>query len=533
MSLYPNSIPDKRVREYLPVVRVVASSGCEGVSGVVGNREVHICFGGAYPVEPFTMKPGDWLVVDFGIELHGGIRILSSHSSGNVRLRFGESVSEAMGQPDQDHAMHDTVIQVPRYGMVEYGNTAFRFVRIDCVGVDNDKPVLYIPNLLAVAIYSDIPRMGAFRSSDERLNRIWDTAVYTVQLNMQDLVYDGAKRDRVPWAGDLGPETSAILSVFQDVTPLTHTFDFMREHTPLPMWMNGFITYSIWYLICQRDLYVQTGDMNYLLGQKDYLLELTRQLAVYVDPITGAEKLEGERFLDWPSSENLPGVHAGLHGLLYWGLKCSCQLLQAMEVDCREFLAILSKMEGYVPDCNGCKSAAALMTVSGHSDQRATLRQDMLKGISVFCGNYVIEALSTAESLEIVRKYWGGMLDFGATTFWEDFDLDWLKEATPIDQLPVPGKKDLHADFGSYCYKGLRHSFCHGWSSGAAAFLSKRLLGVRFLQPGGGKVQIVPDLGDLDFVEGCYPTPYGPIQVRAERGAKPVFTVPAQVEVVD
>ena len=30
------------------------------------------------------------------------------------------------------------------------------------------------------------------------------------------------------------------------------------------------------------------------------------------------------------------------------------------------------------------------------------------------------------------------MLKLGATTFWEDFDVRWLKNAAPIDRLPFP-----------------------------------------------------------------------------------------------
>lgn len=51
-----------------------------------------------------------------------------------------------------------------------------------------------------------------------------------------------------------------------------------------------------------------------------------------------------------------------------------------------------------------------------------------------------------------------------------------------------PRIKDLHADFGAYCYKGLRHSLSHGWSCGPAHFLSERVLGVSFPEP--GKVRI-------------------------------------------
>ena len=69
-------------------------------------------------------------------------------------------------------------------------------------------------------------------------------------------------------------------------------------------------------------------------------------------------------------------------------------------------------------------------------------------------------------ALNDIRIFWGAMLDLGATTFWEDFNLDWVNNASRIDELVPEGKKDVHGDYGAYCYLGLRHSFCHGWASG-------------------------------------------------------------------
>ena len=69
-------------------------------------------------------------------------------------------------------------------------------------------------------------------------------------------------------------------------------------------------------------------------------------------------------------------------------------------------------------------------------------------------------------AMKMLKDYYGGMLSLGATTFWEDFDLRWKKNAARIDEIPGPGQKDVHGDYGAFCYKGFRHSFCHGWASG-------------------------------------------------------------------
>ena len=83
------------------------------------------------------------VLVDFGRELHGGLLIASGGPSSRgvkVRVRFGESVAEAMSELGErgacnDHAIRDSEIDLPWAGTREIGNTGFRFVRIDLLTV--------------------------------------------------------------------------------------------------------------------------------------------------------------------------------------------------------------------------------------------------------------------------------------------------------------------------------------------------------------------------------------------------------------
>ena len=91
---------------------------------------------------------------------------------------------------------------------------------------------------------------------------------------------------------------------------------------------------------------------------------------------------------------------------------------------------------------------------------------------------YILTAIASFDKIaavNIMKEYYGAMINKGATTFWEDFDIDWVKNSCSIDETPTDGEKDLHADFGAYCYKGLRHSLCHGWSAGVIAFIKENL----------------------------------------------------------
>lgn len=97
-------------------------------------------------------------------------------------------------------------------------------------------------------------------------------------------------------------------------------------------------------------------------------------------------------------------------------------------------------------------------------------------GLSTFMSYFILTAIASKDkklAVRIMKDYYGKMLALGATTFWEDFDVSWAENAGRIDVFPVKGKVDIHGDFGAFCYKGYRHSLCHGWSSGVIKFIEE------------------------------------------------------------
>ena len=142
----------------------------------------------------------------------------------------------------------------------------------------------------------------------------WETGAYTVQLNMQNYVWDGFKRDRLVWIGDMHPETMTINSVFGANWMVPRSLDLVRDETPLGSWMNGISSYSIWWLLIHNDWYRINGDYEYLKAQQPYLTGLLRQLIGCVDE-NGKEKCPADA-LDWPSNANPQAIHAGLHSLM-------------------------------------------------------------------------------------------------------------------------------------------------------------------------------------------------------------------------
>ena len=95
-------------------------------------------------------------------------------------------------------------------------------------------------------------------------------------------------------------------------------------------------------------------------------------------------------------------------------------------------------------------------------------------GMSTFMSYYILKAVASFDkpaAIRMMKDYYGAMLQKGATTFWEDFSMDWVENTCRIDEFPREGQKDIHGDFGAYCYKGFRHSLCHGWSAGVIRFI--------------------------------------------------------------
>jgi hypothetical protein len=528
---------DPRVRTFITPSRVVWQSGdgVENAGALLQKRSGQITLDASNPCVLDSRKGKAAILLDFGVELNGGVQIMAWHSKDNqpvrVRVRFGESASEAMAElggrqnATNDHAIRDQTTLVPWLGTAEIGNTGFRFVRIDLV---DDDSFVQLKSVRAVFVYRDLDYLGSFRCSDERLNRIWQTGAYTVHLNMQDYLWDGIKRDRLVWVGDMHPETETIFAVFGADAIVPDSLDLVRDETPLPRWMNGISSYSMWWVLLHHTWHHYTGDAAYLQQQRTYLTGLLAQLAACVGP-DNRETLPAHRFLDWPSSENKAAIHAGLHSLLVMTLRAGAELCDVLDEPAtrRKCLDSVEKLLKHTPDPAGSKQAAALMALAGLADagklNREVLAVDGPQRMSTFYGYYVLQARAMAGdyqgAIDVIRQYWGAMLDLGATTFWEDFDLQWTKNAGRIDELVPEGKKDIHGDFGNYCYVGFRHSLCHGWASGPTAWLSEHVLGVRIVEPGGIVVRIQPHLADLDWAEGTFPTTKGIIKVRHEKKA--------------
>lgn len=546
-------VTDPRTRRYLAPKRVVLTEGdVQNPESLLQERSNQITL---VTAENCTLhnqpgKPHAKIVLDFGIEFAGSVRLMiwgvqGPNNRANINVRFGESVMEAITplfekNTTNDHAIRDRVMNVGMLSACETNESGFRFV---CIELLEESALVQFKAVQGVFHYLDLDYVGSFSCSDEKLNRIWDTAAYTAHLNMQEYLWDGIKRDRLVWIGDMHTEVNTILAAFGYNEIVPRSLDVVRDETPVGAWMNGISAYSIWWLLIHCDWYRAFGDKPYLEEQRDYLRGLMTLLASFVDA-DGGETLPEGRLLDWPTNDDPVAKHVGFQGLLKLALDNGAYLLRELGEDETAALceASAERMKQHTPAPTTAKQANALMVLAGLADpievNEKILTPGGGHGYSTFMGYYILSAKAKAGdyagALRDMKEYWGGMLDMGATTFWEDFDLDWMNNAGRIDEVVPEGKIDIHGDYGNYCYIKFRHSLCHGWASGPCPYLSNYVLGIRNLAP--CKYEVKPELADLEWAQGTYPTPKGAISVWAfknERGETVVkVDAPEGIEVI-
>lgn len=522
---------DPRVRRYTIPTRIIKTAGDVDNAEILlnyRNRQIWLQDKGLATLST-TEHSKAGILLDFGTEFHGGvcISVRKKEGEGRLRLSFGESVAEALSHIGEkgacnDHSARDFEVLVENYSTNEYGATGYRFLYIELLS----EGFVTLKSVQGVAVYRDYKYKGSFKCDNNTLNQIYDTAAYTCHLCMQNELWDGIKRDRLVWIGDVAPELKTIKYVFGDVPDLYRALQTSAEDAALPLWINKHPTYSLWWLINLEEWCHYTGNTDYIEEQRDYIRGLTAQILENVDE---RGNFTADTFLDWPSKAYPEISRAGIRTVLCWAMKAAAKLnrhlgYEALASQCDAICELVAKTK-----CSGghLKQVAAMLVLEDLHDDSCVelLQKGGAKGFSTFMSYYILSAMakccSTEETLDALCEYYGGMLKLGATTFWEDFDIKWMKNASPIDQIPKDARADVHGNNGNYCYKGFRHSLCHGWASGPVAFLTEHVLGVSITGAGCTEIEITPHLGNLQFAKGSVALPKGKLEishVRDENG---------------
>ena len=513
MNIEANGMQYKEIRENLIPIKVVDSHQVEDAERLLTSKAVNVtfqptgwtCFHGV----------GSYVVLDFGKELCGGIRIItqSIEGCGRWRLTFGESLTEAystIGEKNatNDHSPRDFEVITNFMSDLQFGQTGFRFVRIELL---QGAPAV-VQNIFAVSHLPDFEQEAEIVTNDELLNRIIKTAAYTLKLNFQHgHIWDGIKRDRLVWCGDLHPEILTSLYLFGDNEHIKNSLRFLRDSTPRGQWINTMPPYSAWWIINVCDYCKITGNWEFFKENREDALEIIEHFNSCINDDGELVLAEGY-FLDW-STLGHPDAYEGVCSLVRWMAQKFIEIEE--NESCRRIIDVLS---GHVDIKTTEKPVRAFQILAGRNcseEDAAMLQEQGAFGYSTFMAYYILTASSMVKGedmLEIIKTYYGSMLERGATSFWEDFDMEWLENSGRIDEIPQAGQKDIHGDFGRHCYQQFRHSLCHGWSAGVLAFIVEYILGIRIFD-GGDTVCVKPHLMGLTDVKATIPLKTGVLKV--------------------
>lgn len=205
----------------------------QNVSSLMDAAPAHD-FAVELPVAASTDAESPTLLLDFGREIAGRIVFESDSAADSiVSVAYGESELEALATgitPEQrgGNYLGTNLVDIPANGVARGPKSAFRYVRVRFL---RGAKSIAFRAIRAEAIVYPVSYVGSFESSDAELNRIWETAAYTVHLCMQDDIWDAPKRDRGRWAGDLDIEAQTILSAFGDTALIEDTLRRLGDET--------------------------------------------------------------------------------------------------------------------------------------------------------------------------------------------------------------------------------------------------------------------------------------------------------------
>lgn len=482
------------------------------------------------------------LLLDFGREVSGRLELDSDcDCEASVRIAYGESDIEAL---KSGHYLGSQLLHIGPHS-VGYGpKSGFRYVRLSFLG---GAPEIRFKAIRLKGIYYPVEYKGSFDSSDPLLNRIWETGAYTMHLCMQDDIWDAVKRDRGRWIGDLDVGGHVVNEIFGDNFLMEDTMSHLLGESPVSDHVNDIPGYSALWITSLADYYRHTGAREYLLKTHDRMLELLKVMdADFDEKNLFVNKQKVWLFVDWSPElvADTPETRKATQIEYYRAYREAAYLLREVgDVShanwCTERAESIRKATNahFLEPASGTygprwqTNAMAVLSGLATSQQYPSLWKNILSTvnqdqytapiISPYYNYYVVTAMAEMghrpEALKWIRKYWGGMLEEGATSFWEAYDLRWPKDNPHLN---------LQADGTT----GFFVSLAHGWSSGATAWVMEQVLGIQPTEAGFRKVTIRPDLLDLDWVKGGEPTPQGILSVSMKKGGPILLDLPQGIE---
>lgn len=467
-----------------------------------------------YPVS--VQKYNDGVLYDFGKELFGFLYVSDVKASESIHVSYGESLEEAVDV--ENSILFEDVSGENRYKLRQ---RAFRYIYL--TGAEN-------ANIHAELEYLPIEYKGSFRCDDEDVNKIWDVCAYTLHLNMREVLTEAIKRDRWLWGGDAYQAFKFNNYLFFDKEIVRRSTIALRGKEPFNEHINTITDYSLYWVIGLHEYYVTYGDIEFIKNIYDKAVSLMEFCEAREDDKGFIVKKNNDWiFVDWSDIDKDGAVCA--EQMLYIAAnKAMAALTRLVGADPSSYEEKYSRLiettnkffwkeeQGAYIDCyesgknhiSRHANVFAILYDVANEEQKAKIIENVLENDKItkittpYFEGFELDVMGKIGHFDfienVIKTYWKGMLDLGATTVWEEYN----PNLSGAQHYEMYGNK-----YGK--------SLCHAWGASPIYLLGKYYLGVTPTSSGYETFEVKPYLGGFKFIDGVVPIKDGSVRVKLSK----------------
>jgi alpha-L-rhamnosidase len=472
------------------------------------------------------------LVIDLGKERTGYVGFEIDAPAGTVVDGYGVEYMRD-GYTQHTYGLDNTFRYVCKEGRQSYLSPVRRGFRYLILTIRGNASQVKLHEVYINQSTYPVSEIGQFRCSDSLLNEVWEISRHTTRLCMEDTFVDCPSYEQVFWVGDSRNEALVNYFTFGATDIIKRCLNLVPgsgDITPLYLdqvpsaWSSVIPNWTFFWIIACEEYVAHTGDVRFAKDIWPAVRHTLNHYLLHLDD-SGLLFIKSWNLLDWaPIDQPGDGIVTHQNLFLVKTLRQALKLAESAGVE-EEAIAFGVQADSLSDAINAllwdqnrqayfdCIHAdgrwseifsmqtqvVAYLCDVATAERKSIMEEYLIKPPakfvqigSPFMSFFYYEALVKSGKyglmLDDIRKVYGMMLEYGATTCWEMYPNFAENRANPNQ---------------------LTRSHCHAWSAAPGYFLGASILGVKRLDSGWRSVEIAPQPSDLTWANGVVPLPQG------------------------
>ncbi|MFD0670935.1 alpha-L-rhamnosidase C-terminal domain-containing protein [Cohnella sp. GCM10027633] len=550
---------------------------------------------------PFDLQPGQKVRFDFGLKRAGLLHMeLGDAAAARSQIRYAytsdDRLFSSLYRCFEDEAWvagrFPTYVRMRPYGQADQwlpiGNGAYlleedltvlRYLELD----NRSGEPLSIRRLWLEYTAAPYQPVGGFECNDDLINECWTMGTYTVELCSQPsqytqrslqgpysdyVIWDGVRRDKDIWGGDLRPASLTALYAFDKPEIVKNTIEMLltlqhmegEEQGIIPgsgAYGQIFYEWTMWTIVNLWEYVLLTGDLTYLRANVGRLCEVVTWMN---------RRMESDGLIS--------GLNSWMYSIEARGKISGLAMAQKAAWDALDRLFALAEhpLQEYCRQQaeRTKRSILAQFSVPGNplltmmpAGAKERDRYAIDGNLWAILHDVVDPARARLILREIEKQFWTERGSINVVPIFDEaLDGEWWWDVLPqqsavwrhnnniwpymsayetlasfhagqtdrgLEVMRRVGRSHLEQGHKTYWEmmningglpigdRGDTLSLTHAWGGTGSYGLQAYVAGVRPLTPGFGSFSVMPSLGSLDWIKAEVPTPHGLIEVEAER----------------